>query len=592
MKFRVTLLSIATMLVTGGWAIAQAPEAEVLAPIGEVKLHLDGAEVVSKTSLVLQPGRNHFLLPDLSSKIYPQTIQVACSEDIVKIISVTCKTNFLRKSKEDRRIEALRDSVDWVKAKIDALSDEKGAYEEERELLRENREFKGDDKTLTVAELKSAADFFRSRMEEINKGISRLQGQLTDNHRKLFDLKLQLNELNAGLEPTSEIHLVLESPRTLRTDLELRYVVRDAGWAAIYDLESGSVAQKTISLKYRALAFNNTGIDWNNVKLTLSTADPLQTANQPTLAVWNLSDYSSEQISAISNLNVSYNESFYNNGYPANSIQSWVQMNNDVTFKTNEMKNILGDDWNDGVDYETDLYRRYQAERVNAPVANRAVLDVPQFNAEFPIADPYTIPSDKKPYSIDIRTDSLPASYKYYAVPKLDKDAFLLAQIEGWEDLNLVSGPVNIYQGRKYIGQSKLDIRNLTDTLSVSLGRDKDVVVTRLKVKGKTNNQLLGGTKKSSVAYNISVANHHSTPISIQIQDQVPISSDKEVLVTIDEMGGAILEEKIGVLTWDMTLAPSETKTVEFGFSIKYPRYKAVHIEYKQSRQMEQTRYF
>ena len=188
-----------------------------------------------------------------------------------------------------------------------------------------------------------------------------------------------------------------------------------------------------------------------------------------------------------------------------------------------------------------------------------------------------------------------PAKFRRFLIccfPKLDKDAFLLAQIVGWEELNLVGGPVNIYQGRKYIGQSKLDIRNLGDTLSVSFGRDKDVVVTRVKVKGKTNNQLLGGTKKSSVAYNISVANHHATPIYIEVQDQVPISSDKEVLVTIDEMGGGILEDKIGVLTWGLSLQPTETKTVEFGFSIKYPKYKAVKIEYQKSRQMEQINYF
>ncbi|HEX2901262.1 MAG TPA: DUF4139 domain-containing protein [Bacteroidia bacterium] len=587
------LWTIILPLLLCSWmpAIGQALQTEVLAPITEVKLHLDGAEVVSRTSLVLQPGRNHFLLPDLSSKIYPQTIQVACSEEIVKIVSVTCKTNFLRKSKEDRRILSIRDSVELVKVKIDALMDEKGAYEEEREMLRQNRAFKGDDKTLTVAELKGTADFFRSRMEEIHKGISRVTNNLADHHRKLFDLKLQLTELNAGLQPTGEIHLVLESSRTVRTDLELRYVVRDAGWAAIYDLESGDF-NEPITLKYRALAFNNTGIDWNNVKLSLSTADPLQTATQPQLAVWNLSDYSSDQISAISNLAVNNTDTYFKNSIQTRSIQDWQQLNSDEQGRANEFKRILGDDWNAEVDYDTDLYRRYQAERVNAPVANRTILDVPEFNAEFPIAEPYTIPSDKKPYSIDIRTDSLEVTYKYYAVPKLDKDAFLLAQILGWEELNLVGGPVNIYQGRKYVGQSKLDIRNLGDTLSVSFGRDKDVTVTRLKVKGKTNSQLLGGTNKSSVAYNISVSNHHATPISIEIQDQVPISSDKEVIVTIDEMGGGILEEKIGVLTWGMSLQPGESKTVEFGFSIKYPKYKAVRIEYQKSRQMEQINYF
>ncbi len=591
MKRLLKTLVLSQLVMLTVTCFGQPNQTEVLAPIGEVKLHLDGAEVISRTSLVLQPGRNHFLLPDLSSKIYPQTIQVACSDETVKIVSVTCKTNFLRKSKEDQRILSIRDSLELVKTKIDALNDEKGAFEEEREMLRQNRAFKGDDKTLTVTELKNTADFFRSRMEEINKGISRLTNSLTDHHRKLFDLKLQLTELNAGLQPTGEIHLVLESKGTVKTGLELRYVVRDAGWAAIYDLESGDFNQP-ITLKYKALAFNNTGIDWNNVKLSLSTADPLQTATQPQLSVWNLSDYSSDQISAISNLAVNNQEAYFKNSIQTRSINDWNQLNMDEQGRANEFKRILGDDWNAKVDYETDLYRRYQAERVNAPVANRTILDVPEFNVEFPIADPYTIPSDKKPYSIDIRTDSLDVTYKYYAVPKLDKDAFLLAQIVGWEELNLVGGPVNIYQGNKYIGQSKLDIRNLGDTLSVSFGRDKDVVVTRVKVKGKTNSQLLGGTKKSSVAYNISVANHHATPIYIQIQDQVPISSDKEVFVTVDEIGGGILEEKIGVLTWEMSLQPAETKTAEFGFTIKYPKYKAVKIEYQKSRQMEQINYF
>lgn len=587
-----TLQSLILLLFLGWAAVlpAQTAETEVLAPISEVKLHLDGAEIMSRNTLVLQAGRNHFILPDLSSKIYPQTIQVACSEEWVKIISVTCKTNFLRKSKEDRRILALRDSVTLVKSKIAALNDEKLAFEEEREMLRQNRAFKGNDKTLTVAELKGTADFFRQRMEEINKNISRVSVALEENHRNLFDIKLMLNELNAGLQPTSEIHLVLEAPRAMRTDIEVHYVVRDAGWAAIYDLESGNL-NAPIQLKYKALAFNNTGIDWNNVKLTLSTADPLQTAKQPALAVWNLSEYSSDQLNAISNLSVT-NGNAISNGYNDKSIDTWNMMTNDITSQQAEVQRILGADWNAQVDYETALYRRYQADRVNAPVANNATFEVPGINVDFPIAAPYTIPSDKKPYAIDIDTFSLPVTYKYYAAPKLDKDAFLLAQIVGWEDLNLVSGPVNIYQGRKYIGQSTLDIRNLSDTLSVSLGRDKDVVVTRLKVKGKTSNQLLGGTKRASVAYNISVRNNHEQPISILIEDQVPISNDKEVIVTVDELGGATLAEKIGGLSWEMTLQPAETKTIEFGFSIKYPKYKAVQIQYSPSRSQQQMRYF
>lgn len=584
-------LSVLLLLLAAAILRVQAQGTELAAPIQEVKLHLAGAEITSRISVVLQPGRNQFVVPDLSSKIYPQTIQVDCSEPVARIVSVTCKTNFLRKTKEDLRIEALRDSVDIVRAKIAALNDERGALEEERELLRQNRQIKGDDKTLTMAELKAAADFFRQRNEEVNRSLSRINLGLEQHHRLLFDLRLQLNELNANLQPTNEIYLVLESPRVAKAELELRYVVSDAGWAAIYDLESGDLSASTIDLTYRALAFNNSGVDWNNVKLTLSTADPLQTAEQPHLAVWNLNEYSADQIQAISNLSIS-NTNAYSNGLKGTTIQSYNEVVLNSEFQQNYAQQIMGDDWDSKVDYNTSLYRRYQAQRVNEPTLNRAVLDVPEFNAEFPIDQPFTIPSDKKPYSVEIDTFQLEASYKYFAVPKLDKDAFLLAQIVGWEDLNLVSGPVNIYQRNKYIGQSNLDIRNLSDTLSVSLGRDKDVVVTRLKVKGKTSNQLLGGTRKSTVAYNISVRNNHQTPIFIQVQDQVPISSDKEVIVTIDELGGGLLDDKVGVVCWDKTLQPGETKTSEFGFTIRYPKTKAVHIEYKKSRQMEQMRYF
>ncbi len=561
---------------------AQMTQKELLAPISEVKLHLSGAEVGSKVSLVLQPGRNHFLIPDLSSKIYPQTIQVACSHDYVSIVSVTCKTNFLRKSKEDQRITSLKDSVDWVKRKIMGYNDEKGAFDEEREMLRQNRQFKGDDKTLTVAELKTTADFYRARMEEINKNLSRLALLLEESHRKLFDLKLQLTELNSGLQPTAEIHLVLEVPRAVTTDLELHYVVADAGWSAIYDLKSLNLNDSTIHLKYKASAVNNTGIDWNNLKLSLCTADPLQTATRPKLNVWNLSEYSlEEQLAGVNNQEVLQNKinaGEYAAQRKGRSVDDWNRVISDQNQRLTETQRILGEDFDAKVDYDTDLYRRYQAERINAPIMSQGYLDIPDLNSEFLIATPYTIPADKKPYIVDIDSFTLAATYKYFAVPKMDKDPFLNAQVVGWEDLHLVSGPMNIYQGRKYIGQSMIDIRNLSDTLSLNMGRDKDVVVTCLKVKGKTSNQLLGGTKKWSTGYNISVRNNHDYPITIQVEDQVPISNDKEIIVTVDEMGGATFEDKIGLLTWNMTLQPKETRTVEFGFSVKYPKNRAVSI--------------
>lgn len=573
-------------------AQAQLKETEVMAPITAVKLHISGATVEHTSGLQLQSGRNVFVFPELSSKLYPQTVQFGLDNPDIKVVSVTTKTNFLRRILEDPRVIAMRDSVELFRDKIQLLDDEAAAYKQEQELLRVNIAVKGSDKTLSVAELKATADFYRSRHLEINKALTQIENQMVKVGRHLFDLKLQLHELNATQEPTSELVLVVDAPAAVRSIVTFRYVVSDAGWAAIYDLESNDT-DKTIKLRYRGQAYNNTGIDWKNVRLTLSTADPLETALQPSLRIWNLDNYSAGQIQTItlSNSNLNINFDMQENNFQK-SMPEYSRMELDISARTVEIRDILGPDFRERIDYETEYYRRYRAEKLNKPQLTNASLDVPEFNIDFPVAEPFSIPADKKPYTIDISEHNLNVTYKHFAVPKMDRDAFLLAQIVGWEDLDLVSGPVNIYNGTKYIGQSSLNIRNLSDTLSVSLGRDKDVVVTRLKVAGKSKKLVLGGMNKVSVAYNISARNNRSYPIDVELQDQVPITSDKEVIISVDELGGAHHEPKVGTLTWRFTLQPGETKTVEFGFTVKFPEGKTVQIQYKQSRQMEQSRYF
>lgn len=589
MKKTLLSLLLSTAFLVG---YGQLRETEVLAPVTAVKLHINGATVEHASTLSLKKGRNLFIFPELSSKLYANTIQFVMGDSLAKVVSITSKTNFLRRLLEDERITNLRDSVEVVRDKINGLDDEEVAYREELEVLRLNRSIKGVDQTLTAAELKATADFYRSRVLEIQRALTRIEEAAIKHHRRLFDLKLQLHELNAGQEPTAEIMLVVEAPQDLRTNISFRYVVSDAGWAAIYDLESNGSSQP-INLRYRALAYNNTGIDWNNVRLTLSTADPLETALQPSLKIWNLDNYSASQIQTItlsnSNLNINYDLSTNNF---QRDMPEYSRRELDISSRGIQIRDILGPDYRERIDYETEYYRRYRAEQMNTPQLTSATLDVPEFNIDFPIQNPFTIPADRKPYSIDISEHNLNVTYKYFSVPKMDKDAFLLAQIVGWEDLDLVSGPVNIYNGNKYIGQSNLNIRNLSDTLSVSLGRDKDVVVTRLKVAGKSRKQVLGGMHKVSVAYNISTRNNHPHPIEVEIEDQVPITSDKEVQIIVDELGGAVYEPKIGNLKWRFRLQPGEVRTFEFGFTVRFPEGKSVQIQYKESRQMEQKRYF
>jgi len=550
---------------------AQSPIAIPNAEIDSVRLYLEGAEVFRSEEIVLKPGRNHFYFTGISSKLYPRSIQMTAASEQVEVLSITSKTNFLDRRQEDARIVALKDSVRIQRESIEGLQDEREAYQEEKEFLQANQSFKGHEHTLTVAELRETADFYRKRMKEINVAMTQLNREESRLYRRMFDMKLMLQELNEGQTPTAEVHIVLKSERTLETNLALRYVVADAGWTAVYDLESGKLSGP-VNLRYRARAYNNTGVDWDEVAMTLTTLDPLESATQPTLSVWNLDQLSAGQIQQIGNL--SYNNLALGEGNQNYYMQIQQTLAQEDARRTTDYKKIMADDYNEQIDFDTKLYREYRDRQLNEKKLQQKEIVLPDFNIDFPIEEVVTLPSDLKPYSIEIGEYELPASYQYYAVPKKDKDAFLVAQITGWEDLDLISGPVNIYNGRRFIGESQLDIRTLSDTLMVSLGRDKDVVVTRVKVAGKNRRVLLGATKKMTVAYNISVANHKQQDIEIEVLDQLPITMDKEVMVIADELGGAEHLEKVGTVKWRLSVPAGKAATREFGFTVKYPKNK------------------
>jgi uncharacterized protein (TIGR02231 family) len=196
--------------------------------------------------------------------------------------------------------------------------------------------------------------------------------------------------------------------------------------------------------------------------------------------------------------------------------------------------------------------------------------------AEFDIAIPYSIPSDGIGQLVDVQNHELPASYKHFAVPKMDNDAFLVAQVTGWEDLNMLSGNANIYFEGTYVGEAFLDMKNTKDTLDLSLGRDNKIVIERKKLKDFSKKNVVGTTKKEEFVYEITVRNTKKDPIEISVEDQVPVSQDAQIEVEVTDTGGAEYDKTTGKLVWKMNLNSAEAKKVTFKYSVKYPKNKIV----------------
>jgi uncharacterized protein (TIGR02231 family) len=216
------------------------------------------------------------------------------------------------------------------------------------------------------------------------------------------------------------------------------------------------------------------------------------------------------------------------------------------------------------------------AASVASSVADYVSTIQTSLNTEFDISLPYTVVSAAKATTVDIRNYEMKSDYVYSVAPKLDNDAFLLARATGWEEFSLLPGEANIFFEGTFVGKSFIDPNNIKDTLSISLGRDKRIVVKREKLKDLTSRNFVGSTKKESYSYEISVRNSKSESIKILVEDQVPISQNTQIDVSLQNAGGAKYNKTNGKLVWELDLKANETRKLSYQFEVKYPKDKQV----------------
>lgn len=206
-------------------------------------------------------------------------------------------------------------------------------------------------------------------------------------------------------------------------------------------------------------------------------------------------------------------------------------------------------------------------------------IEISELTAEFVISSKFSCPTDGKPYVVDVKDLNLDATFSYVSVPKLDNGAFLLANIVGWQDLDLMPGPTNVYFAGVYVGVSNIDTRNVNDTLSLSFGRDAKVTVMRKLKSEMSSKKVVGSSKREAYTYEIAIRNNRNTPIKIDVFDQIPMSKNSDIVVTTDNISGGKKNAETGEVTWEVSLQPGETKTFELAYTVKYPKDAAVVLQ-------------
>lgn len=527
---RQTITAALILIISMGYSqTSKQTESKITA----VTVFLNKAQVTRNLKVNIPRGKTELALTGLTSSIDPESIQVS-GKGKVMLLGIQHQQNYQNEFSLPKKIKSLKDSVEQTQRLLALEQSQNEILNKEEQLLLSNQKVGGTDHAVTVSELKAMADFFRGRLGDILVTKMKHDEKIKGYNQVLARLQQQLDEENELLSRnTSEILINVSTDVAAQVELDVSYVVNNAGWHPIYDLRAVDT-KSPVQISYKANVYQRTGEDWNNVDLKLSTSNPNLGGLKPELYPWYVDFYQPEPSHQVRGTRRELNA-------PSPAGKADVA-GEEIFYSLDEVVNTV----------QTTL------------------------NTEFEISIPYTVASSTKPTVVDIRKDEIKADYYYSVVPKLDKDAFLIADATGWEELSLMPGEANIFFEGTFVGKTYIDPNSIEDTLSISLGRDPRIVVKREQLKDLTTKKLISSSKRELKSWEISVRNAKAEPIKIIIEDQIPVSQNSQIELELTDKGGAELESLTGKLTWKLEVPASQTKKVSFKYEVKYPKDKKV----------------
>lgn len=578
----------------------------VPATLKAVTVYRSGAEMNHTASATLKPGNNELIIDNISNKIDINSIQVK-APNAITIMGVEFANNFLVSADKTPRIKMLEDSLEIVKNKIARIDLNISNTSKLIDVLNANRDIKGTQTGLSVTELMKLMDYYKTKLNELQDDLLQQNARKEKEQELIAKLQSQLKEEQGKNVATSgRLILQLSVATAGKFDFNISYIAQNAFWTPYYDIRVEST-DKPLKVIQKAKINQSTGIDWKQVKMSLSTSMPSQWGDAPILSQWFLGyidpvNVMNKQLAMNSlsgkaaGLSVAKLEEVVVVGY--GTTRSDDEERNDKATKPIYVVNGSIMDENEFTKINPSSIKSMEKLKSNAATAlygSRAFAGAVvvtlksgledyvsvadnTMDVTFDISIPFDVPTNGKEQTATIQALDVPANYKHYSVPKLDKDAYLLAQVKGWEKLNLLPGNANIIFEGTYVGKSFIDPNSVQDTLNLTLGRDKRVTIKRDKLIDYSSVKFLGSNKLQKFTYEITVKNNKNEATNVLLKDQFPTSTNKEIEVELLDAGGAEINKDLGVLNWQLQLAANETKKVRFTYSVKYPKDRTVNL--------------
>ncbi len=616
-------------LIFGNIFGQEISEKEIKTEVNEVTVFIDKTQVTRQKTVELNSGITISKFTNLSPFIDAKSVQVKASGDVT-VLAVNHQQNFIDKLEKSEEVKKIEEKLDDLNGQIKLEETYLSILKEEMTFLNDNRIIGGKNNELNISTLKEASEFYSSKLTALKLKEIERNKTLENLRRQKNELQNQLNTLTSKKEFASgEILVKVQSKIKTNPSFELSYIVDNAGWYPTYDIRAKTI-NDPVEIIYKANLRQDTKVDWKNVKLSFSSSNPNSSGVAPELKSYFLDYYSlppvynksinsvtgqvldqennplpgatvmvpETTIGAVTDMNGNYSITLPNNaGYLSFSFIGFKTQTLPITSSVINVKMVeddvalqevvvVGYGVQEDADITTQLQGRVAGVSVNKTKSRDAEsIAIPfektenQTSINFEISTPYSVNSDNKNYSVDMVVYQVPAFFQYYSVPKIEKEAYLIANITDWEKYNLLEGEANIFFEGTFVGKSLLDVRFASDTLQLSLGKDKNVIVNREKEKDFETRQFIGSKKEESKSWKTTIKNNKSQKINMVVLDQAPVSKLEEIEVNIQNISNGKLNKESGEVKWEFTLKPMEKKEFDLKYSVKYPKSKNLTIE-------------
>ena len=629
-------MAVALMLVTA----ANGEDKKLTAELKHVTVFTNGAQVERSHSVNLTAGQHVITFTGLSPYTDVKSMQIKARGRLT-VLGVNYRTTH---PDSLQRIKQLREAEQQVKLTTDKERDLKAQMEvvnAQLEMVKTNCSTSNRTAVTPLANIKELNNYYAQEMLELKKKAIAIDEELATLAEKREKQEKTVDSIaHLKLKTITEAVLKLQMPQAGKVEFDLTYYIRNAGWYPTYDLRSEGLGQP-LQLSYKANIFQNTKEEWNNIPVTLSSANPSRSNIAPELRTYWLDfgrqapRYDNETISdgsisgvvldeegepligcsvlvigtnlgTVTDLNGRYSIALPHgksqlqfsyvgylsqtqrvNGSTLNikmkedtaSLQEVVVVGYGISKKGRGRANSKQEDVSEALQGRVAGLSVSKDKEMPESKLIAVNEQKAQFGYEFEIKQPLTLSSDGKTTTTEIARYQLPATYQYLGIPRADKDAFLVADATDWQQYSLLEGEANVYFENSFIGKTILDPTVANDTLHFSLGRDNGIRIQREKVSARSSRRLLASTQEQDMTWRITVKNSRKEAVSLTLQDQIPVSENSNITVTTEELSGGQLDKSTGFVVWQLQLQPNEQREFIVHYRVKYPKSRRLVVE-------------